>query len=154
MANTICYCMLHTWQDRGIHFATFRNGISLLPLGIRADRLDCRNRKRYTSGLVRARRLISISWRFDRRRRDSAQLRVRSIDLATKRQPTANVNYHALFLFIDAREPHSHRVSVIKNILLALCLLKEKYLRGLKSEEKKDKARVWRRVEERWRARI
>lgn len=78
----------------------------------------------------------------------------RSIDLASKRQPTANVNYHALFLFIDAREPHSHRVSVIKNVFLALCLLKEKYLRGLKSEEKKkDEARVWRRAEERWRAR-
>lgn len=63
----------------------------------------------------------------------------RLIDLASKRQPTANVNYHALFLFINAREPHSHRVSVIKNVFLALCLalLKEKYLRGLKSEEEK-----------------
>lgn len=59
----------------------------------------------------------------------------RSIDLASKRQPTANVNYHALFLLIDAREPHSHRVSVIKNVFLArLCFLKEKYL---KSEGKK-----------------
>lgn len=41
--------------------------------------------------------------------------------------PTANVNYHALFLFIDAREPHSHHVSVIKNVFLArLYLLKKK----------------------------
>lgn len=77
-----------------------------------------------------------------------------SIDLASKRQPTPNVNYHALFLFIDARESHSHRVSVVKNVFLALYLLKEKYLRGSKSEEKKDKARVWKRVEERRRARI
>jgi len=49
---------------------------------------------------------------------------------ASKRQPTANVNYHALFLFIDAREPHRHRVSVIKNVFLArLCFLKEKHLK-------------------------
>ena len=51
-----------------------------------------------------------------------------------------NVNYHALFLFIDARELHRHRVSVIKNVFLArLCFLKERHLRGLKSKEKKRK---------------
>jgi len=51
----------------------------------------------------------------------------------------ANVNYRALFLFIDAaREPRSHRVSVIKNVFLMwLFISRERNLKGLKLQKEK-----------------
>lgn len=87
----------------------------------RADRPDCRNRKR--------RNEPARSRRSDRRRLASllARLHVRSIDPSciSERRPTANVNYRALFLFIHARWLQIYRLSVIKNVFFArLCLLK------------------------------